>query len=98
MDQGQFGELSFDGSVHELLELVVFAVEGFEFEFEFDVFLCEFFQLLPESEFGVLELVDLGVGLEEVVFEGLDLLGFELGYLLSFEVVVLEEGVVMFEE
>ena len=39
MDQGQFGELSFDGSVHELLKLVVFAVEGLEFELEFDVFL-----------------------------------------------------------
>ena len=39
----------------------------------------------------MLELLDLGAGLEEVVFEGLDLLGFELGYLLCFEVVVLEE-------
>lgn len=39
----------------------------------------------------MLELVDEGVGLEEVVFEGLDLLGFELGNLLSFEVVALEE-------
>ena len=42
VDQGQFGELSFDGSVHELLELVVFAVEGFKFELEFDVFFSEF--------------------------------------------------------
>jgi hypothetical protein len=38
VDQGQFRELTLDGSVHELLELIVFAVEGFEFELEFDVF------------------------------------------------------------
>jgi hypothetical protein len=39
----------------------------------------------------VFKLVGEGVGLEEIVFEVLNLLGFELGYFLSFEVVALEE-------
>ena len=41
----------------------MFAIEGLEFELEFEVFFGEFFNLLPESVLSVLELLDLGVGL-----------------------------------